>query len=227
MQPFDIAIISENIAAPIPLTDRFGEYIPRNSFKDSWSFNGAASQSYENLRGHYDQGEMDAEGNSLYAGFSVGDPRNHLHREISFVAVYNGKLGILSEVELNAHYNGAAGETGENDLSDSQFVEMAATLQERLADLPARYPQTDFFITHGNKVTLDGRVVVNAFTPLLDGELPGGLRLAPEYKMVMISPYFVPGEGADITSCRTLYRIAADLEELVSDMTADKEDTAA
>lgn len=227
MKPSEIGIISQSAAAPIPLTDRFGEYIPRKSFKESWSFNGPAAQNYENLRGHYDQGEMDSEGNSLYAGFSVGDPRNHLHREISFVAVYNGKLGILSEVELNAHYNGDAGECGENDLSDAQFVDMAATLQARLADLSARYPHTDFFITHGNKVTLDGRVVVNAFTPLLDGTLPGGLRLAPEYRMVMVSPYFGSGEGADITSCRTLYRIAADLEQLVSDMAADKEETAA
>lgn len=227
MNPSEIGIISQNVAAPIPLTDRFGEYIPRRTFKDSWSFNGPAAQGYENLRGHYDQGEMDAEGNSLYAGFSVGDPRNHLHRQISFVAMYNGQLGILCEVELNAHYNGDAGESGENDLLDSQFVELAASLQQRLADLSAKYPHTEFFITHGNKVTLDGRVVVNAFTPLLDGTLPGGFRLAPEYRMLMVSPYFTTCAGADITSCRTLYRIAVDLQQSVADVAADERETSA
>ncbi|WP_372997533.1 hypothetical protein [Marinobacter sp.] len=227
MQPSDIAIISCKEAAPIPLTDRFGEYVARKEFKNLWAFNGAASQNYENLRGHYYQGEMDVEGNSLYAGFSVGDPRNHLHWESSFVAVHNEQLGILVEIELGAHYNGENGPIGENDLTDAEFIELASILQGRLAELSAHYPHTQFFITHGNKVTLEGRIVVNAFTPLLDGELPGGLRLAPEYRMVMISPYFTPGEGADITSCRTLYRVAVDLEQSVADLAADKQENAA
>ena len=111
--------------------------------------------------------------------------------------------------------------------ADAEFIELASNLQGRLAELSAYYPHTQFFITHGNKVTLEGRIVVNAFTPLLDGELPGGLRLAPEYRMVMISPYFTPGEGADITSCRTLYRVAVDLEQSVADLAADKQESAA
>lgn len=220
MQHSAIPIISLAPAAPVPLTDRWGEYIPRDIFKKRWGLHGSAAQAYENLRGHYDQGEMDPEGNPLYDGCSNGDPRNHLHREISFVAVHGGEVGILVEVELLSTFNEGVvldNEYDDSELSPDDFTRLAATLQARLAELAPRYPHTQFFITHGDEVTFEGRVTVNAFTPLLDGMLPGGFRLAPEYKMLMVSPYFVACEGADITACHTLYRIALDLENCVSD----------
>lgn len=217
----DISIISLPEGSPIQLTDRWGEYIPRKTFKTHWDPSGSASQAYENLRGQYDQGEMDPEGNSLYGRCSNGDPRKHLQQEISFVAVLGDKVGIHVEVELLKTYNDEEAINAQGDDSEltvAEFTQLASTLQDRLTALASRYPHTQFFITHGDQVTFEGRVTVNAFTPLLVGMLPGNLRIAPEHKMLMVSPYFEAGEGANITDCPSLLRVSQDLEHCVSDL---------
>jgi len=108
--------------------------------------------------------------------FHVGDPRNFMgSNEFSFVALYNGRLGIISEIELAyCPDNGVDRSTlvegrdkyGSIPLSPSELLKKAEEYQLRVqafADtLTTEYDKTSFFISDG----FVDRLTVCAFTPL-------------------------------------------------------------
>lgn len=51
MKHSDISIISLAAGAPTPLTDRWGDYLPRETLEAHCGFAGSVTQAYENLRG--------------------------------------------------------------------------------------------------------------------------------------------------------------------------------
>lgn len=106
--------------------------------------------------------------------FAEGDPRRYMgEEEMSFVIVRNGKLGILAEGEMDI----AAGDESSDGLtrdrngtlvvSPQQMAEAANHWLGKLAPLASEYPLTEFFVSHG-EVAYDGRLQVNAFTPLFE-----------------------------------------------------------
>ncbi|WP_166256354.1 hypothetical protein [Marinobacter salicampi] len=213
-----IPVINSQQAYPTPLTDRWGDYICRSVLADHWDVNedSPAHQAYELLRGRYDCGEHDDQGNSLYAEFTPGDPRAFQYEEAGFVAFWYNQIGIFTEVELAAEFNDLdcsdfeSGVDVGDEITRAQFDALVAKYSPTMLELAAAYPQTQFFIAHGDNVTYRGRVTLNAFTPLLNGRLPNGIYLAPQPLALMISPYFRKGPDAgevNMTTCPAIQGI--------------------
>lgn len=98
-----------------------------------------------------------------------GDPRHLMaHRfETSAIALRHGRLGVHSEIELDI----TEGDDAEDStvLSSAAFARAIGTWQSRLAPLVDAFPKSEVFLAHG--ITYDGRLTLNAFTPLQeDGE---------------------------------------------------------
>lgn len=213
-----IPVINTKQAYPTPLTDRWGDYICRSVLADHWGVkeDSPALHAYELLRGRYDSGEQDDQGNPLYNEFTPGDPRAFQYEEACFVGFWKYQIGIFTEIELAAEFNDfdyteiESGVDVEDEITRAQFDALVAKLSPKLLELAAQYPQTQFFIAHGDAVTYRGRVTLNAFTPLLNGRLPNGLYLAPQSLALMISPYFRKGPDAgevNMTTCPALQGI--------------------
>ena len=102
-----IPVINTKQAYPTPLTDRWGDYICRSVLADHWGVkeDSPALQAYELLRGRYDSGEQDDQGNPLYNEFTPGDPRAFQYEEACFVGFWKYQIGIFTEIELGAEFN--------------------------------------------------------------------------------------------------------------------------
>lgn len=202
-----IAVINTTPNYPIPLTDRWGDYTCRSALLQHWNIieGSDAYEAYELLRGRYDSGEIDSQGNPLH--LSIGDPRAFQHEEVTFIAFHEGRIGIHAELELEEKYNEEEESSDYDELTKSEFEEWVAYYSDKLKPMAEAYPETKFFIAHGEDVTYKGRVTINAFTPLLNGRLPNGTMLAPQSVALMVSPYFRKGPDAgeiNITQCPCL-----------------------
>lgn len=213
-----IAVINTIPNYPIPLTDRWGDYTCRTTLLQHWNIveGSDAYEAYELLRGRYDSGEMDSQGNPLH--LSIGDPRGFQHDEATFIAFHKGQIGIHAEVELDVEFNDLDDPSEfEDEITRAEFDELAAYYTDKLQALVEAYPETQFFIAHGEDVTYKGRVTINAFTPLLNGRLPNGTMLAPQSVALMVSPYFRKGPDAgeiNITQCPCLASLTEKLIDI-------------
>lgn len=218
-----IQILNLKSNYPTLLTDRWGDYMERTVLAEHWNVGeeDPAMQAYELLRGRYDSGEHDSDGNPLHHGFSIGDPRAFLAEESCYVAFYENRIGIHAEVELDVEFNdlddAAAVEDTDEEITREEFEKLVERYTPKLQGLAEIYPETRFFIAHGEDVTYRGRVTLNAFTPLLNGRLPEGTTLAPQSMALMLSPYFRKGPDAgavNIAECPCLTGITDNLIDM-------------
>ena len=200
-----IPTITDGRSLPTPLCSRFGEWMDANpDFWPGWSIE-KNLQVYAAVVGAFPDPE-----NWTIDDYIEGDPRRHMAREISFVAVKDGSLGLHIEQELDFIL---ADEGGLHDLDHlverDEFAELETFWQERLQILASQYPQTQFFLAHGEH-TYKGRMTLNAWTPYT-GQVVYS-RAADEVKLSLQqlrSPYQDP---ADISgSCWALDELAQDI----------------
>lgn len=150
-----IPVISTNENYPFFITDRFGEWI--------WS--AKAPEIVKELGKKF----LDAFGNDPNTALKPGDPRALMGgNETSFLVVKDGRFGVLTEIELNFAEEPDAPEPGHRISDWVNADEFSTRVQEwsrLLADFAPNYQASEFFLAHGAP-TYDGRLALNAFTPV-------------------------------------------------------------
>lgn len=225
MSHHTIRVIDQKQNSPAPITDRFGDYMSQDVLDKFWPqlATGTMGESAGDLlRGRYDAGEQDSQGNSLYAECAPGDPRNFQYEEAGFVAFWNGMIGIHSEIEMAVEFNDLdlPKSFAPEELTPDEFKALAEYCTESMLVLAEKYPHTQFYIAHSSNVTFEGRVTLNGFTPLLNGRLPSGTVLGPQSLALMISPYHGKSQDSgelNITFCPAIKRIGDGLSDLAMD----------
>jgi len=197
---------------PIPLCSRFGEWQDDAVLFGNWNVKPQDTT-------HKTLAELAARYPTESDHITLpGDPRNYCDEEMCFVAMYEGRLGIHTEFELDfvlADEKDLAAYTDETPCSPEQFVARTMFWREKLASMNALFRHTTFFLTHG-EVTYMDRVCLNAFTPLLNG-IVGGQRIARPDEFLMISPYHVDHKTPSILECETISQITQALIKLGHD----------
>jgi hypothetical protein len=202
-----IPLITSHNQYPVPLTDRWGEFMDADQLERFWfkeidakHANAVAKvrKAHKNLIEQYGQTDMPAS--------HAGDPRLFQHDEMSFVAhsidrMGGCQLGIHAELELDT-----------DDHSDELVTELAKVWQYRLDPLTSIYNHTTFFLAMGG-MTYHDRLTLNAFTPLHNGTLKG-IQLAPAYKQFMVSPYHHDSLNPDLEHCPMLAEITEVLVQM-------------
>lgn len=190
-----LPVLNEVSNYPVPVSDRFGDWMDDYTLSEHWGASDpfhVARLALAGLKGVYGDDERD------------GDPRVHLHQEVCFVSVHRGLIGIHTEIELEDEFNDLDDPSEfEAELTKDEFDDYVTLYAEKLEPLIARYPESEFFISHGEACTYKGRVTVNAFTPL---KRPAGMDS-------LQSPYF--GDTNSTGSCEVIKKLTDDLINLV------------
>ena len=159
-----VPVISSRTDYPLGVTDRWGQWLMKDGHADKlmqkfgWDF----------------------------CADTLHDPRRfmELNFETSALAIRQGRLGVHTEIELSITDAGPDNyqSTVSRSLPSDDFLAAIALWQERLAPIQEAFPQSDVFLAEG--VTFDGRLTINAFTPLT-GDME---------TLVFNSPYTADGE---------------------------------
>lgn len=211
----DNRVITDQKLTPIPLTDRWGTFNNADHTAQYWL---APVGHTENVTGHSIL-ETLATLTSLYGGTPeplLGDPRRYMDSsEDSFVAVLvadDGRLaiGIHHEMELDT-----------DGCDDEQRLEIAQSWRGELDRLAELFPHSTFYAAFG-EFTYEGRVTINAFTPLLNG-IVGADQVAEAKDHILMSPYLKGHESnAAMAACKTLSDLPEVLREMIyTDCAAD------
>lgn len=196
---------------PIPLMDRFGDLMDEG-MDQHWvglKKGSPARDALQRLTKRYGKSDNCQTGN-----LEIGDPRLFQAEEITFIAFFDGQIGVHFEFELdfglsdsNEREDRAITDCNTDYVPHDEFERRLQVWTGRLAVLQETYKHTQFFLTYGEE-TYDGRVCLCAWTPLQDGVLASGERVAPEGKLFMISPYHEHQSEPDFGTCPTLFEIA-------------------
>lgn len=165
-QDIAIDVLAESQAVPIPLSDRFGYWMASDVLTDHWNCDARspALAELKRLSAYYPDDEA-----------HPGDPRRFQYEESCFVAYFKGTVGIHCEMELDVEFHGEGVAFNDECLTSSQFAVLASKRSSQLRGLMANYPQSVFFLSHGD-ATYNSRVCLNSFTPLIErhGKHPSG-----------------------------------------------------
>lgn len=160
-----IPVVSEYAKGyPIALTDRWGNWLKVEPGLREFSAKAMAIQA------RYGNGVEDEQGNYLH--WQEGDPRQLMSGayESTFVAECDGKIGILSEVELEL----VKGDPGQKSVVEGGSLVVAAESfanavrhwQHKLVGLQEAFPMSNLMVAYGRPI-YDHRLALCAFTPLL------------------------------------------------------------
>lgn len=198
-----ISVYTERKDTPIPLCDRFGDWMDESILIGNWHQE-PAGKTLTTLRKLAARFPEESDHINIPA-----DPRNFCDEEMCFVAMHNGRIGIHAEFELDfvlGPENDPAAYAKDSDLCPPDvFQRRVMFWREKLASMDALFRHTEFFVAHGD-MTYMNRVTLNAFTPLKNG-LVGNQTIAAPDEFLMLSPYLPDHDMPSIFECRTIRQV--------------------
>lgn len=207
-----IKTLTDGLALPTPISSRFCEWMDADRrFWPGWERE-ENLQAYAAIIGAFpDPFGCDAEADA----FIEGDPRRHQTREVSFVAVKNGVIGLHIEQELMIiPVDHSQTNKADELVGPGEFADQERYWKEQLTELSSRYAGTEFFLAHGEH-TYEGRLTLNAWTPFTSQ--PDFSRAADEVKLAlqqMRSPYQDPDTASAYDACPFFDTLASELIDL-------------
>lgn len=156
----EIPVYRDHTTAPVTITNRERLWVPWVA--GTWPL-------LDELHTKFGTGFNE---NDDWVGFKEGDPRRVIEAVNSdslFIAVHEGKVGILTEVELDI----APGDVrevrinGTRDLPEKDFLKAIDVWKNRLETVGAQtaFPHSQVFLA-SHAATYDARLCLCAFTPL-------------------------------------------------------------
>lgn len=200
--PAQIAPLITDIADyPIPLMSRFGELTTPEDVETFWISKIRDQQPDAATQIAKHAASLTALYPDNSTEYRTGNPRAFQAEEITFISSLKGQIGVHAEFELDA------------EGTPEELADLIEHWQHAMELLGSIYNHTQFFLAMGNDITYEGRLTLNAFTPLSNGRI-GSLQVAPPERYMMISPYHQQERAESIEECQILEEIAHTLIEM-------------